>query len=205
MKDAMKMNSLKSLLAHRAVQLVVGCVILAAFPGCGDTGDSGEPAQASAPGTKTERVPERQFFDYRLIESEAGVRQWALQSEKMLKYSGEKDVHLVNLHMDFFKGGTHFSVLTADSGRANLTTKDIHNWGNVVVITDDGRRLETEELFFNNETQLIHNDVFNRFTRDGDVLTGMGLEATPDLEYIEIKQKVEAEVEDEANAESGAR
>ena len=205
LKDAMNASILKSLLAWRTVLLVVFCVLLTAVPGCGDAGDSGEPSSAAAPGTKTERIPERQFFDYRLIESKAGVRQWALQSEKMLKYSGEKDVHLVDLQMDFFKEGVHFSVLTADSGRANLTTKDIHNWGNVIVITDDGRRLECEELFFNNETQLIHNDVFNRFTRDGDVLTGIGLEATPDLEYIESKQKVEAEVEDEANAGSGAR
>ncbi len=67
----------------------------------------------------------------------------------------------------------------------------------MVVVTDDGRRLETEELFFDNETELIHNEVFNRFTRGDDVMTGIGLEATPDLEYIEIKQKVEAEVGDE--------
>ena len=90
MKGAVKMKVLKSLLTRRTVQLVVGCMFLGAFLGCGDTGDSGEPTQAAAPGTKRERVPERQFFDYRLIESEAGVRQWALQSEKRLKYSGEK-------------------------------------------------------------------------------------------------------------------
>ncbi|MCK9995294.1 MAG: LPS export ABC transporter periplasmic protein LptC [Candidatus Krumholzibacteria bacterium] len=198
----MNLTVLESLLTWRVVLVFVFSAVLAVVSGCGD---SGEPSQAAAPGARTGRVPERQFFDYRLIESEAGIRQWALQSEKMLKFSGEKDVHLVTLHMDFFKEGGHFSVLTADSGRANLTTKDIHTWGNVIVVTDDGRRLECEELFFNNETELIHNDVFNRFTRDGDVLTGMGLEATPDLEYIEIKQKVEAEVEDEANAESGSR
>ena len=175
---------------------------LAAFTGCGN---SDETAQTALPRAVEGRVPEQQFFDYRLIESEAGVRQWVLQSDKMLKYSGEKDVHLITLNMDFFKEGAHFSVLTADSGQANLRSKDIHTWGNVVVVTDDGRILETEELFFDNETQLIHNDVFNRFTRDGDVLTGIGLEATPDLEYIEIKQKVEAEVEDEANGESESR
>lgn len=202
MKNPMNLTVLESLLTWRVVLVFVFSAVLAVVSGCGD---SGEPSQAAAPGARTGRVPERQFFDYRLIESEAGIRQWALQSEKMLKFSGEKDVHLVTLHMDFFKEGGHFSVLTADSGRANLTTKDIHTWGNVIVVTDDGRRLECEELFFNNETELIHNDVFNRFTRDGDVLTGMGLEATPDLEYIEIKQKVEAEVEDEANAESGSR
>jgi LPS export ABC transporter protein LptC len=182
--------------------LLVATMLVVVILGCGDTD---EPAGSSPPGDSAKRVPEQQFFDYRLIESEAGVRQWVLQSDKMLKYAGEKQVNLVTLQMDFFKDGEHFSVLTADSGRANLTTKDIHTWGNVVVITDDGRVLETEELFFDNERQLIYNDVFDRFTQDGDVLTGIGLEATPDLEYIEIKQNVEAEVEDEANVESGSR
>jgi LPS export ABC transporter protein LptC len=178
--------------------LVLG-IILAVLTGCGGSDD---PVPTTSPRAKEGRVPEQQFFDYRLIESEAGVRQWVLQSDKMLKYANERDVHLVTLHMDFFKEGAHFSVLTADSGRANLTSKDIHTWGNVVVVTDDGRVLETEDLFFSNETQLIHNDVFNRFTQDGDVLTGIGLEATPDLEYIEIKQKVEAEVEDGATGKA---
>ena len=186
----------------RAVPLLLGALFLAGLGGCGE---SDEPARTATPAAKTGRTPEQQFFDYRLIETENGIRLWVLQSDKMNKYAGERDVQLVTLHMDFFKQGNHFSVLTSDSGRANLNTKDIHAWGNVIVITDDGRKLETEQLFFNNETQLIHNDVFNRFTRDGDVLTGIGLEATPDLEYIEIKQNVEAQVEDEANAEGGDR
>ncbi len=183
--------------------LLTICLILpVALAACGD---AQEPQDTSETGATGQRVPEQQFFDYRLIESNAGVKQWVLQSEKMLKFAGEKDVQLITLLMDFFKDGKHFSVLTADSGRANLNTKDIHTWGQVIVITDDGRKLETEDLYFNNETQLIHNDVFNRFTRDGDVLTGIGLEATPDLEYIEIKQNVEAEVEDNPDGESEVR
>jgi len=198
----LKKSVMKSYPAMHIGLLVVFGIFVVAAIGCAN---SEEPSQTAAPGAKNVRVPQQQFFDYRLIESDSGIRQWVLQSEKMMKYSGEKDVHLVTLHMDFFKGGAHFSVLTADSGLANLTTKDIHTWGNVVVVTDDDRQLETEDLYFNNETQLIHNDVFNRFTREGDVLTGIGLEATPDLEYIEIKEKVEAQVEDEANRESGSR
>lgn len=196
----------ESPLARRALRPAVlaallGLVLTGVF-GCGD---SGEPAPTASPVAKKARVPEQQFFDYRLIESTSGVRQWVLQSEKMLKFAGEQEVELVTIHMDFFRDGEHFSVLTADSGKANLDTKNIHTWGNVIVVTDDGRKLETEDLYFNNETELIHNDVFNRFTREGDVLTGIGLEATPDLEYIEIKQNVEAEVEDGAQGESGVR
>ncbi len=140
--------------------------------------------------------PSQQIFDYRLIESNAGVRQWVLESKEMQKYAGQRDMILIDVHMDFFRDGEHFSVLTADSGRANMQTKDIHTWGDVVVITDDGRQLETEDLYFNNETELIHNEVFNRFTRQADVMTGIGLEATPDLEYIELKHQVRAEVDD---------
>lgn len=175
------------------------CCMLFLLAGC--QGDE-EAVSTTAAAGRTGRSPEQQIFDYRLIESKLGVRQWVLESEEMLKYTGEQDVLLVTMHMDFFREGEHFSTLTADSGLINRNTRNIHTWGAVVVVTNDGRRLETEELFFNNETQLIHNDVFDRFTRDGDVVTGIGLEATPDLEYIEIKQRVEAEVEDEAPDES---
>ena len=176
-----------------ALALLLAALCLAA---CGEpTGGDGQSTASTARG----EVPAQQFFDYRLIESNDGVRQWILQSEEMQKFTGQRDVILVDVHMDFFRDGAHFSVLTSDSGRANLQTRNIHTWGNVVVITDDGRQLETEQLYFNNETQLIHNEVFNRFTRQHDVMTGIGLEATPDLEYIELKEDVKAEVTDSSD------
>ncbi len=155
-------------------------------------------AAAAAP-----QRPLQRFYDYKLTETTAGVRQWVLVSDEMQKYRGEEDVRLIEVHMDFYRGGDHFSVLTSDSGQADLQSRNVHVWGQVVVITDDGRKLETEELYFDNERQIIHNEIFNRFTRDGDVLTGIGLEATPDLEYIEIKQQVEAEVTDTPSGPAG--
>lgn len=175
--------------------MVLVLLLLVLFIGCRQ---QEEPAAAPP---RDGNVPQQQIFDYKLIETTAGVREWVLEGDRMLKFAGQQDMLLIDVKMDFFKKGAHFSTLTADSGRANEYTKNVHTWGNVVVITDDGRRLETEELFFDNETQLIYNDVFDRFTRPGDVVTGIGLEATPDLEYIEIKQRVEGAVGDEAPAE----
>ena len=140
-----------------------------------------------------------------MVESNAGIRQWVLVSDLMNKYAGQPEMELITVHLDFYKNGEHFSTLTSDSGTADLNTNDIFTWGNVVVINNDGRQLETEELYFDNETQLIHNDVFDRFTREGDVIEGIGLEATPDLEYIEIKQRVEADVLDSENIEGDTR
>lgn len=169
--------------------------VLALLGACAREAEDVEPVKAVV----TEPVPEQQLFDYRMIESTAGVKQWVLQSAEMQKFPGQRDMILSEVHMDFFRAGEHFSVLDADSGRVNAQSRDVHTWGHVVVVTDDGRRLETAELSFSNESGLIYNEVFNRFTRATDVMTGIGLEATPDLEYIELKREVKAEVEDRSD------
>ncbi len=170
---------------------MICALLLVVLAGC-----SGEEQPAPSSPRRADVGPEQQFYDYVLIESDAGVRRWVLESDEMQKFAGERDVLLVTVRMEFYRDGEYFSTLTSDSGRADLRSKNVHTWGDVVVVTEDGRRLETEELFFDNETQLITNDVFDRFTHGNDVITGIGLEATPDLEYIEIKQDFVGEVED---------
>jgi hypothetical protein len=69
------------------------------------------------------------------------------------------------------------------------------------MVTIDHRRLMTEELSYDSSAGLIRNDVFNTIDRDQDVVTGIGLEATPDLEYWTLKKQVEATVGDETTQE----
>jgi len=175
-----------------AAALAVGL----AFAGCG--GEEGVSARAPAG-----PIPEQHIFGYHLVESRDAVRQWILDSDEMLKFAGNEEVLLVTVDMEFFEDGEYFSTLTADSGRANLTTNNVFVWGDVVVLTEDGRRLETEQLYYDNVAERIHNDVFNRITDGADVSTGIGLVATPDLSYIEIKQEFVAEIGDESFAEDG--
>ncbi|MBU8869446.1 MAG: LPS export ABC transporter periplasmic protein LptC [Gemmatimonadales bacterium] len=152
--------------------------------GCGPN-DEPSPVQVA----QVQEVPEQQFFDYTFTETSAGVVQWILESDEMKKFTGQRDAQFTVVKMDFFNDGVHFSTLTADSGSANMLVKDVHVWGNVLLLKDNGDRLETEELFFDNKEQLIHNDIFNRTVTNQEVVTGYGLEATPDLEYIRIKDR----------------
>jgi LPS export ABC transporter protein LptC len=183
---------------HRVTLLLVLLVGGLGPLGCTETSDT--------PGLdRNGDIPDQQFYDYRLIESAGGIKRWVLESERMEKFADQEEVELFDLRMQFFKEGEYFSTLTAERGRANLTTKNLFTWGDVLVVTEDGRQLETEELHYDNERGLIHNDVFDRFTRDGDVMTGIGLEATPDLEYFELKEAVQAEVGDEGATEDGSK
>lgn len=174
------------------------------MPGCGD---ETSPASESGPSpeekaARVKELPLQQFFDYNLVETANGIPKWILKSDQMNRYAGQRDAELITVHIDFYREGEHFSTLTSDSGLANMQTRDIHTWGDVVVVTQDGRRLDTAELFFDNKRQIIHNDVYDLFTREDDVVEGIGLEATPDLEYIEIKRQVEADVLDDPERET---
>jgi len=195
---------------HRRPMIALSllCGLFLFLGGCGDDNESTAEvaATATAPTAKQSKQPEQpeqKFYDYRLIESHAGVRQWVLDSDEMLKYHGRDDVDLVRVKMDFFKNGDYYSTLLSDSGTANTKTNNVFVWGHVVVTTHDGRRLRTSELDYSNTDGLIRNDVYNVFDRGEDVVTGIGLEATPDLNYIEIKDDVAAEVGDDAAQDAG--
>ncbi len=180
---------------YRAALLVLLALVPAGLGILGCSGPDEETPSASPQSLAL--VPEQTFDDYRLIETEDGVRQWVLDSDHMTKYPDRQDLHLETVKMDFYREGAYFSTLTADSGLANQATHDVDVWGHVVVVTDDGRRLRTEKLHFDNGSGLITNEVYNEFERGDDIVTGIGLKATPDFEYIEIKQRVEASVGDD--------
>ncbi|HPF34588.1 LPS export ABC transporter periplasmic protein LptC [bacterium] len=141
--------------------------------------------------------PDQELFDSVVTESRDGRRSWILHSDRTERWVDVDDAELYQVHMDFFRADTLHSTLTSDRGRANSRTKDLFAWGNVVVVTRDGRRLETEELKYANADGRISNDVFNRFTRGEDVMTGYGMIATPDLDTFELLRDVKAEVRGE--------
>lgn len=165
-------------------------VLILAAAGCGR-----DPEPEAGPAVP-DRLPEQEILDYRLIQTEAGVRRWTLTSERMRKYADQVEVELDEPRMEFYRDGVYYSTLTARHGRANLDGRNMFAQGGVVVVTADGRRLETEEMRYDNGTGRITNTVFNRFTRGGDVVTGYGLDASPGLEHFELRGRVAAEVSD---------
>ena len=178
-----------------ATLLMISLTMLLGLAGCGSVEEETSSGGSSGSGEPAV-FPEQQFYDYTLVESHDGIKQWLLESDIMQKFPGDERMHLVAVDMTFYRGGIYHSTLIADSGRAHTKSKAIHVWGSVVVTTNDGRKLETEELFYDNERDIIYNDVFDRLTREYDVVTGIGMEAKPDLTDFTLKQRVQGEVGD---------
>jgi len=136
--------------------------------------------------------PDQELFDYVTTETEDGAKKWVLTSDKLQKFADMDDVQLFELKMEFFDNDELTSTITSRRGKVNLDSGKLFAWNEVVVISEDGRKLETEELHYDDENGLIVNDVFDRFTRGSDVMTGYGMEATPELDYFELKDQVKA-------------
>ena len=58
--------------------------------------------------------------------------------------------------------------------------------GNVIVITEDGRRLETAQLRYDPQRNEISGDSAFVLTRPGDVLSGIGFVTDPNLSRIRV-------------------
>ena len=192
------MNAVRGGLRLEATVILCGVIVLLMLAvGCSREED--QPAPTSIAG---DWPPDQVLFDATITDTAEGARHWILDSQRLEKQKKSDEAELYTVHMDFYKADTLFSTLTSERGRANLKTKLLYAWGDVVVVTRDGRRLETEELTYDNKLGRIHNDVFNRFTRgDNAVMTGIGMEATPELDYFELKNEVAAEFDNDGQGE----
>lgn len=93
-----------------------------------------------------------------------------------------------SIHVDFYNSsGKHYSVLTAREGIVNNVTNDLVATGNVVVVSDSGIVLKTEELRWDQKLQKIISDQPVVFTTKTDTLIGDSFISDPDLKNYEIR------------------
>jgi LPS export ABC transporter protein LptC len=93
-----------------------------------------------------------------------------------------------SIHADFFnQQGEHSSVLTARQGVVDNNTRNLTAIGNVVVVSDSGIVLETEELMWDNQRQKVISEVTVKFTTAIDTLIGDSFISDPDLVNYEIR------------------
>lgn len=69
------------------------------------------------------------------------------------------------------------STVTGDSAVIREETKMYTIFGNVIVISEDGTKLETDKLHWNPKTDKIYTDSYVRITDSDGMLSGWGFEA----------------------------
>lgn len=169
---------------------VIAC--LAAACGQSDIGSGGH-----ATVIDTSSRPDSDTREAVIYQTYRGQVTTKIIAERIRTFESADSTMAYVLDVDMFDSlGQVTSKLTGDSGLVRERSDRLDVFGNVVVVTADSTRLETDYLFRDPATGRIQTDAFVRITRDGDVITGWGLDADERLSQIKILRQVSGTLAD---------
>ena len=100
-------------------------------------------------------------------------------------------IELEKVHTTFFTAtGERNALLTSQRGTYNSRTSNMIARKNVVVDSQDGRHLTTQELMYNQQRNEISSDSAFVMTEPNRRLEGIGFRSDPDMKNIKILKQV---------------
>ena len=92
-----------------------------------------------------------------------------------------------NIKVEFYNdSGAVKQILTSDSCRIYDNEGNVLVWGNVQIVSMDGKQLNTEELVWNKKIEKFFTEKPVKITTGTEVLYGKGLEANQDFTWYQI-------------------
>jgi LPS export ABC transporter protein LptC len=133
-------------------------------------------------------VPSQESWNTKITFTDSGRVTGILQAGHIAMYTDKKFTLLdSNIIVDFYnEHQQHTSTLTARRGKVDDVTNDFEAHEDVVVVSDSGTTLKTEELFWTNATHKIHTPAYVEITSPKEQLQGQGFESDQDLKHYTI-------------------
>jgi hypothetical protein len=94
------------------------------------------------------------------------------------------------LEVEFFDGDGNKSTIKADYGIRYTATDLIDLRGNVVIENQDGKKLETSQLYYDEDNEWIFTQKKFKFTnpQDGTIMDGEGMDFNRDLSFLNAQK-----------------
>jgi LPS export ABC transporter protein LptC len=119
--------------------------------------------------------------------TEKGVAHAQMHGDTLYFFDDNTRIESEKPTITFFTStGAKDAVLTAIHGTSNTRTNNMIARGNVVVVSEDGRRLTTEELLYNQGRNEISSDSAFVMTEPNRRLSGTGFRSDPNMKNIQI-------------------
>ena len=136
----------------------------------------------------SEIIPDQESWDAEMFFTKDGKRTAVLRAGYIAKYTKKKVTILKDcVKVDFYdEEGKHKSVLTSSEGKVFDDRQDMIASGNVILVSDNGACLYSEELIWDNKEQKIISNVPVKITTESETMYGDSLKSDPDLINPEI-------------------
>jgi LPS export ABC transporter protein LptC len=119
--------------------------------------------------------------------TDQGLERAKLLFDTAFFFEDNTRIEFFKVDMTFFTvTGAKDAVLTSDRGTYNSRTSAMIARRNVIVVSEDGRRLTTSELLYSQQLNQISSDSAFVLTEPNRRLEGVGFRSDPDMKNIRI-------------------
>lgn len=149
--------------------------------GCNNSKTS--PPSANALADSADQV----MFNARFNLTDHGLMRAQLTADRAYFFEESTRAELEKVSTTFFSaGGEKEALLTARRGRYNSRGGNMVARGNVVVISETGRRLATQELRYDPALNEVASDSAFVLTEPGRRLEGVGFRSDPNMNNVRV-------------------
>ena len=157
--------------------LILAVVAVVALTDCSKTS---QPPVVGAAGLADSA--EQIMFDVHMVMTDRGVKRGDLFSDTVYVFNDETRFVLRRVRSTFnTETGAPNGTMRGDRGRYDLRQQVLEGWGNVVVTSTDGRRLESNYLKYSQAGNTVSTDSAYTLIRGNDVSRGIGFTSDPNL------------------------
>lgn len=122
------------------------------------------------------------IFGGRIFLTDQGVSKGVLLADTVLTYDDGTRMELRRVNVTFYTStGMKDGVLTAQAGTYNSRLSRLDARGDVVVVRDDGKRLSSPQLVYDQVRNQIFTDSAFVLNEPSRTFTGLGFESDPQL------------------------
>jgi LPS export ABC transporter protein LptC len=128
-------------------------------------------------------LPSQESWNSTIFFTDSGKTKAVLKAGHLRVFSEAKETLLdSNITVDFYNEQGKISTrLTAERGKVNDATEDLYALDSVVVVSDSGTTLKTDELMWRNKDKKITSDEFVTILSPKEKIQGFGFESDQNL------------------------
>ena len=166
-----------------ALRVAVVAVLVVALSGCREQGATPPVKEGRSMADSAEQV----MLDVRALLTDHGVQRGEMFADTAYVFDDQTRFELRKVRATFNTStGTKDGVMSGDRGRYNTRDQTLEGFGNVVIVTNEGRRLTSPHIKFVQTTNEVSSDTTFTLVEPDRSLSGIGFTADPQLTRVRV-------------------
>jgi LPS export ABC transporter protein LptC len=173
----------------RRLVLMGAVIAIVAAGGCKNKGSAPPVRSTSSIADSAEQV----MFNIHFLLTDKGVQRGELFADTAYIFDENTRFDLRKVRSTFNTStGAKDGVMSADRGKYNLRQQMLEGFGNVVIVTNEGKRLTSPQLKYMQGLNEVSSDTTFTLIEPGKTMSGVGFRSDPQLTHLKILKGAKA-------------